>query len=165
MVRLSHAAHWIQYLISSRSQEPCLCFQFLLLISSEWGTKRSSSVLFLAFRSIVFSLKVRNLNSLDWIAEERLMIFVLPWYHSLLSYLVFHFVGSTWSDPLSGQQASMDRTHIAFVVVPHFIHHANQAKTQFMVPTCSLAGRGTWADTSSCTVPTSSSQKPRPKCL
>lgn len=39
VVWLSQPAHWIQYLISSRSHEPCLYFQFLLLMRSGQDTK------------------------------------------------------------------------------------------------------------------------------
>lgn len=73
MVWLSRSAHWIQYLISSRSQEPCLCFQFLLLMSSGWGTKwRAFSFFSSLFQFIVF-LHCKILNSQGCRGGDRLM--------------------------------------------------------------------------------------------
>lgn len=73
MVWLSWSAHRIQYLISSRSQEPCLCFQFLLLMSSGWGTKwRAFSFFSSLFRFIVF-LHCKILNSQGCRGGDRLM--------------------------------------------------------------------------------------------
>lgn len=137
MVRLSHSAHWIQYLISSRSQEPRLCFQFLLLMSSEWGTKWSSPVLFWAFCSIVFlSLWNTDFSGLDSKGEanERptlpiiaascsylllspteiiFLLSALAVFSSFMVPVIYSFILLVLcSEALKGQQASVDIDHL-----------------------------------------------------